>query len=106
VVDEGDMDRNNVDDADVDLDDDEENSRSMVGWGNPIVRAQARLVVTRMGRARETLARVRCVWGAGVLYSGPASSGVRSNRLVPFDVASLRLGGSFGSMLSLHLCGA
>jgi hypothetical protein len=43
------MDRNNVDDADVDLDDDEENSRSMVGWGNPIVRAQARLVATRMG---------------------------------------------------------
>jgi hypothetical protein len=52
---------------------------------------------------RETLAWSG-VWGC--LYSGPASGGVRLDRLVPFGAARLGLVGSFGSVLSIHLCSA
>jgi hypothetical protein len=51
--------------------------------------------------ARETLAQCR-VWGC--LFSGPTSGGVRSDWLVPFDAARLRPVGSFGFVLSVHLC--
>jgi hypothetical protein len=47
-----------------------------------------------------------CRGGWGWLYSGPTSGGVRSDRLVPFGAARLEPIGSFGSVLSVHLCSA
>jgi hypothetical protein len=68
-----------------------------VSQGNTIAGAQTRLV----GQGNPSSGTV-C--GAGALYSGPALGGVRSDRLVPFGAVRLGLVGSFGSMLSLHLC--
>jgi hypothetical protein len=74
VVDEGGTHQNDVDDADVDLYDDE-NSRSAAGWGNHIARAQTRLAASQMGRAGETLAQVRCVWGCYIVAPCQMGSG-------------------------------
>jgi hypothetical protein len=52
----------------VDLDCDEENSRSAAGWRNPIMGAQTRLAVAQMGQAEENLAQVQCVWRVGEGY--------------------------------------
>jgi hypothetical protein len=53
------------------------------------------------GRRENPSAGVVCVvW----LYSAPTSDRVRSDRLVPFGAARLGPVGSYGSVLSVHLC--
>jgi hypothetical protein len=58
-----------------------------------------------MGRGNPRSGTV-CGAGAGLLYSGPVLGGVGSDRLVPFGAVRLRLVGSLGPVLKLHICSA